>query len=89
MRKLLQIVITPHFFPEKTVLYSKSSSRPLNGQIMIQMQNQLQPDIELAQHLCIGWLIAAMTSICCESQYNRSNDNLKQCVGFLPGPACR
>ena len=46
---------------------------------MVQMQNQLQSDIELAQHLCIDWLIAAMGSVCYESQYNKSYDYLKQC----------
>ena len=45
------------------------SPRPLIGSIMVQIQNQLQSDIELAQHLCIDWLTAAMGSVCYESQY--------------------
>ena len=54
---------------------------------MVQMQNQLQLDIELAQHLCIDWLIAAMGSVCHESQYNRGYyDHLKQCW-FLARPS--
>ena len=53
---------------------------------MVQMQNQLQLNIELAQHLCIDWLIAAMGSVCHESQYNRSYDHLKQCW-FLARPS--
>ena len=57
-RKFLQIVTTPHFFPGKTVY--GPSPRPLIGSIMVQMQMQLQSDIELAQYLCIDWLIAAM-----------------------------
>ena len=52
--------------------------RPLVA-IMVQIQNQLQSDVERAQHLSIDWLIAGMVSVYFESQYN---------VGFLPGPAC-
>ena len=51
------------------------------------MQNQLQSLIELAHHLCIDWLIAAMGSVCHESQYNISYDHLNN-VGFLPGRVC-
>ena len=53
-------------------LMNGSSSRPLIGSIMVQMQNQLRSDIELAQHLCIDWLIAAMGSVCYEPQYHIS-----------------
>ena len=53
---------------------------------MVHMQNQLQLDIELAQHLCINWLIAAMGSVCHESRYNISYDHLKQCW-FLARPS--
>ena len=72
-----KLQITSHFvFSEKTVLWLITSSAQWST--MGQMQNQLQSDIELAQHLCIDWLIAAMGSICHESQYNISYDHLKQ-----------
>ena len=84
-RQYLQIVITPHLFSRKKRFYG-SSPRPLIGSIVVQMQNQLRSDIELAQHLCIDWLTAAMGSICYESQCNRSYDHLKQCW-FLGRPS--
>ena len=81
-RKFLQIAITPHL---KKRFYG-SSPCPLIGSIMVQMQNQLQSGIELAQRLCIDWLIAAIDSVCYESQYNISYDHLKQCW-FLARPS--
>ena len=68
-------------------LITSSAHWPIMVQIMVQMQNQLQLDIKLAQHLCIDWLIAAMGSVCYESHYNVICDHLKQCW-FLVGPAC-
>ena len=84
-RKFLQIVITPHFFFLKKWFYA-SSPRPLIGSTMVQMQNQLQSDIALEQHLCIDWLIATMGSVCYELQYNTSYGHLKQCW-FLVRPS--
>ena len=65
--KFLQIVITPHLFSRKKRFYG-SSPRSLIGSMIVRMQNQPQSNIELAQHLCIDWLIAAMGSVCYESQ---------------------
>ena len=54
--------------------------------MMVQMQNELQSDIELAQHLGIDWLIEAMGSVCYESQHNINYDHLDN-VGFLDRPS--